>query len=143
LPTVPPGSNAVLQVRAWDGNKGSTYEEARALGGRFGKSELLTIALGGGLMPPANLDGLLSFSLRAGMPQFASGQIAFVERQPENVMVWSHRGEPGFRYVIEKSTHGFEWRPYLVITNATTTATFTDSASSGSAASFYRSRILD
>lgn len=143
LPTVPPGSNAVLQVRAWDGTKGSSYEEARALGGRFGSSELFTIPVGGGVLPPANLLGLLSFSLQAGRPQFALGEISFVERQPGNILVWAHHGEPGFRYLIEKSLHGFEWRPFLVITNVTGTTTFTDSASSGPNATFYRSRILD
>jgi hypothetical protein len=143
LPTVPPGSNAIVQVRAWDASKGSSYEEARALGGKFGKSELMTVTVGGGLTPPANLDGLQSFSLRAGMPQFASGQLAFVEQQPGNVLVWSHRGEVGFRYVIEKSVQGFEWRPFLVITNVSSTVTFTDSAQGDSAVVFYRSRILD
>jgi hypothetical protein len=59
------------------------------------------------------------------------------------MVVWSHRGEPGFRYVIEKSSHGFEWQPHLVITNVTSTVPFTDDASSGSAVTFYRSRILD
>jgi len=77
------------------------------------------------------------------MSQFASGIISFVQRQPGNVIVWSHQGEPGFRYVIEKSVHGFEWQPYLVITNITSTATFTDTANSGSGVVFYRSRILD
>ena len=143
LPTVPPGANAIVQVRAWDARKGTSYEEARALGGKFGKSEPLTITAAAPGTRPANLVGLQSFSLRAGMPQFASGKITFLERRPGNIVVWSHRGEIGFRYVIEKSIHGFEWQPYLVITNVTSTATFTDSASSGSSAVFYRSRILD
>jgi hypothetical protein len=69
--------------------------------------------------------------------------IRFVETQLGGIVVWEHQGEPGFRYVIEKSVHGFEWRPYLVITNTTSTVTFTDSANSGSAVGFYRSRILD
>ena len=68
LPTVAPGSNAIVQVRAWDGTKGSTYEEARAFSGRFGKSELLTLTLGGDLIPPVNLVGLKSFNLQAGLP---------------------------------------------------------------------------
>jgi hypothetical protein len=143
LPTVPPGSNAIVQVRAWDATKGSSYEEARGLGGKFGKSELLTVMAGGGPIAPANLIGLQSFSLQAGMPQFASGKITFLERQPGSIIVWSHLGEMGFRYLIEKSIHGLEWQPYVVITNQGPTATFTDSANSGSAAVFYRSRILD
>ena len=122
---------------------GSSYEQARAMGAKFGKSGLLTVMAGGGLMLPTDLDGLQSFSLQAGMPQFASGQISFVEQRPGGVIVWSHRGEPGFQYVIEKSIRGFEWRPYLVITNTTSTVTFTDTADSGSTVIFYRSRILD
>ena len=93
-------------------------------------------------MPPAQLQGLQSFSLQAGQPQFASGQITLVERS-RGVMVWSHFGEAGFRYLVERSVHGFEWHPYLVITNITATATFTDTPQSGSAQVFYRSRILD
>ena len=42
------------------------HEEARALGGKFGKSELLTVAVGGGPIPPAELVGLQSFSLQTG-----------------------------------------------------------------------------
>lgn len=143
LPNVPPGATAVLQVRAWDANKGSSYEEARALGGRFGKSELWVQTVGGGSQPPTPLGGLQSFSLQAGRPQFISGRITFVERRPGGVVVWSHHGETGFRYLIEKSVHGFEWRPYLVITNHGPEELFTDAASSASRVVFYRSRILD
>lgn len=143
LPTVPPGSNAIAQVRAWEANRGSSYEEARALGGKFGKSDMLTVMVGGGSMPPTYLEGLQSFSLGAGMPQFATGHIQFVERQPGGILVWSHQGEPGFHYLIEKSAGGFEWRPFAVVTNVASTVTFTDSANSGSAVTFYRSRILD
>lgn len=143
LPTVPPGSNAIAQVRAWETGKGSSYEEARAMGGKFGKSELLTVVVGGGLLPPTGLEGLQSFNLGAGMPQFANGEIHFVEQQPGDVLVWSHRGEPGFRYLIEKSWLGFEWRPFVVITNTSPTVTFTDFAQGESGVVFYRSRILD
>ena len=143
LASVAPGAEAIVQVRAWDARKGGSYEEARALGGKFGKSELLTVTAGGEPFVPADLDGLQSFSLQAGRSQFASGEIQFVERQPGNILIWSHRGEPSFRYLIEKSFRGFEWKPFLVITNISSMATFTDSASSGAGVTFYRSRILD
>jgi hypothetical protein len=143
LPTVPPGSNAVLQVRAWDGSKGSSYEEARALGGRFGKSVMFTIQAGGAERPPAPLEGLNSFSLQAGRSQFATGEILFVSRQPGDATVWAHQGEPGFRYLIEKSNLGFEWRPFVIVTNTTSTVTFTDAADIEPGVVFYRSRILD
>jgi hypothetical protein len=142
LPTVSPLMNAFVQVRVWESSRGASYEEARALGGRFGRSAILQITPG--IMPdPPPLWGLQSFNLQAGLPQFATGMIRFVETQLGGIVVWEHQGEPGFRYVIEKSVHGFEWRPYLVITNTTSTVTFTDSANSGSAVGFYRSRILD
>lgn len=148
LPTVGPGSNAVLQVRAWDSSAGASYEEARAFGGRFGKSELFMQPVGGGAppmlpLPPSNLTGLQSFNLQAGLPEFAVGRISFVERQPQGIVVWAHAGQPGFRYLIEKSIHGFEWRPFVIVTNTTSQVTFTDSADSGSSSVFYRSRILD
>jgi hypothetical protein len=143
LSNVAPGSNAVLQVRAWDTRMGCSYEEARALGGKFGKSSLLTLKVGGGLSTPAPLDGLQRFSLQAGMPQFRSGEISFVEVQPTGKLLWSHRGEPGFRYLIEKSGQGVEWRPFTVITNTTSTVTFSDTTESGTGLVFYRSRILD
>jgi hypothetical protein len=143
LPTVSPGSNAVLQIRVWDGNRGSTYEEAQAFGGSFGKSQVLTVKVGGGTTSPAYLLGLQSFSLQAGLPQFARGLISPVDHEPGGVAVWSHRGEPGFRYVIERSFQGFHWRPFLVITNVTSTETFTDSAGADSDVVFYRSRALD
>jgi hypothetical protein len=143
-PTTPPGSDIVIQVRAWDATKGSSYEESRALGGKFGKSDLMTIRVGGGALPTPQLLSLQSFNLQAGRPQFTTGQIEFVERLPDRkTLVFSHMGEPGFRYVIEKSVQSFEWHPYLVITNEVNTITFTDSTDGGSEAAFYRSRILD
>ena len=49
----------------------------------------------------ANLDGLQSFGLQAGRSQFASGQIILVGFYPDGVHLL-HRGEPGYRYLIEK-----------------------------------------
>jgi hypothetical protein len=59
------GAQAALQVRAWDGAF-ATYEAAVAANGKFGKSSVLTLALGGAGSPPstpANLTGLSSFTL--------------------------------------------------------------------------------
>ncbi len=142
IPTVPPGSNAVVQVRVWEKNKGSSYEEARAFGGKFGKSDFFTVMVGGGLMPPQPLTGLESFSVRAGLPQLTTGIIQFVAHGPEG-FVLSHQGEPSFRYVIEKSVENFNWLPFLVLTNLSGTETFTDANTNSSPAAFYRSRILD
>jgi hypothetical protein len=143
LGNVAPNVPAVTQVRAWDGSRGSSYEEARALGGRFGKSAILTVTTGGPFLPPQNLIGLQSFSLQAGLPRFTSGTIRFSERLPQNVIVWTLAGEPGYRYLVEKSFRDWVWQPYVVVTNISGTVNFTDSASSGSGTIFYRSRILD
>jgi hypothetical protein len=77
------------------------------------------------------------------LPQFTVGQVQFVERQPHNTVVWAVIGQPGFHYLIEKADRTFVWQPYVVVTNVSGTATFTDSANSGSAVTFYRARILD
>jgi hypothetical protein len=143
LPNVAPGSNAIVQVRAWDARMGCSYEEARAMGGKFGKSSLLTVKVGGGVLIPTFIDGLQRFSLQAGMPQFRSGEISLVEVQPSGAILWSHRGEQGFRYLIEKSVQGVEWHPFTVITNTTSTVTFSDTTENGKNLVFYRSRILD
>lgn len=143
LANVPPGSNVVVQVRAWDASQGDTYEEARALGGRFGKSALFSVTAGGDGLPPACLSGLHSFSLQAGLPTFLVGTVQFVEHQPHDITVWALVGQPGYTYLIEKAHQDFVWRPYTILTNITGTATFTDTASGGSAVTFYRARILD
>jgi hypothetical protein len=145
LPNVPAGSNAVVQVRAWDTGFGTSYEEARATGGRFGKSLILQLTAGGGAVPPQPLLGLQSFSLQAGLPYLQVATIRFVQRLPGNVIVWELQGQPGNLYVIEKSRRSEEivWRPLTVITNVTGTVTFSDTADSGAAMVWYRARILD
>jgi hypothetical protein len=141
LPMIAPGSNALVQVRAWERSKGASYEEARALGGKFGKSEILNITTRPPGIQPIWLRGLESFGMQAGLPYLSAGVIRLVEQQAQGVMVWSLEGEANTRYVIEKSVQDFRWEPYLVLTNNTGTVTFTNSAS-GSAAIF-RARILD
>ncbi|HWX20592.1 MAG TPA: hypothetical protein VN578_11900 [Candidatus Binatia bacterium] len=85
-------------------------EEARALRGRFGKSDLLSITVGGGTQPAQCLTGLRSFSLQAGLPQFTVGIVKFVERQPPDTIVWAVTGQAGFRYLIEKAGKDFIWQ---------------------------------
>jgi hypothetical protein len=145
IPNVAPADIAFSQVRVWEVGKGDTYEEARARGGKFGRSAILQNWVGGGLIPPQPLTDLTSFQLQAGMPQFNVGIIEFLERQPGGVIVWSLKGEPGFRYSVEKSIRSEDstWRPFLVMTNETGSVTFTDSANTASGAVLYRARILD
>jgi hypothetical protein len=144
LPNVPAGGAAVTQVRAWERSHGASYEEARAAGGRFGRSPTVTLTAGGSELPQRMID-LQSFSLQTGLPLFSAGVIELQERQPGGIIVWSLRGEPGFRYLVEKSIRSEEstWRPFAVLTNVTGSATFSDSANSGSGAVLYRGRILD
>jgi len=73
VPTVPPGGQAWLQVRAWDARLGATYEDAFARGlGGYGESPLF-YAQGGnpfGQFPiPGPLVGLQSFNLRQVVPE--------------------------------------------------------------------------
>jgi len=145
LANVMPGSNVVLQVCAWDARYGTSYEQARALGGKCGKSNIIQTQAGGGVSPPQTLRGLQSFSLQAGLPYFEVGTITFVQRQPPNAIMWALHGQPNSIYLIEKSKRSEEtvWHPYMVLTNITGTVTFTDTANSGAANVWYRARILD
>lgn len=70
VPSVSAGAVATVQVRAWETGRGSTFEQARAAGGRFGQSLQFSVTTGGttdgGTAPPsfpAYLIGLQSFSL--------------------------------------------------------------------------------
>jgi hypothetical protein len=144
LGNVPPGSNALVQVRAWDTAFGSSFEAARALGGRFGKSAIFQVATGGGAQPPANLQGLQSFSLQAGLPYLQVASLEFVEKQPPKTLVFALHGQAGNIYTIEKREPGAVWQPYAVVTNITGTVNFTDTVDheSGTVV-LYRARILD
>lgn len=145
LANVAAGSNCVVQVRAWEAGKGNSFEEARALGGKFGKSGILTVSTGGEALPPQYLVGLQSFGLQAGLPYFQVGTIEFVEKQPPATFLWAVHGQAGSLYLIEKSRRAEEtvWRPFTVVTNVTGTVTFTDTADSAASVVWYRARILD
>jgi hypothetical protein len=145
LANVPSGSNAFVEVMAWDTAFGDSYEQARFMGGKVGKSEILHITTGGGGAPAGSLLGLPSFSLQAGLPYFQTATIQFLERQADNSIVWELHGQPGSLYVVEKSGQNNEvvWRPYTVVTNVNGTVTFSDHADSGSTVILYRARILN
>lgn len=53
------GASAAVQLRAWKGAAGSSYDAS----GEKGKSAILTLNGGGGLTPPSALVGLTSFSV--------------------------------------------------------------------------------
>jgi len=143
LANVAPGSNAVLQVCAWDATFGSSYEQVRFTGGKFGKSVILQVPAGGGDLPPQTLLGFESFSLQAGLPYFQVGTIVYVGTGPTNTMVWAVHGQTNSIYLIEKTDHLSQpvWQPFTVLTNVTGTATFTDTPNGTNF--WYRARILD
>jgi len=143
VPSVPPMGQAFTQIRVWEVAKGASYEEARALGGKFGRSGVITVTLGSFPSIPPYLVGLQSFSLQAGLPQFNTGRIELAERKPDGTLVWSLSGEAGYRYLIEKNSGNSTWKPLMVITNSAGSVTFTDPSPAESTVDFYRSRILD
>jgi hypothetical protein len=89
--------------------------------------------------------GLESFYLLTGLPQFTAGVIHFVEQQPEGTFVWSLEGEPGFRYLVERSVTAQQaiWNPFQVLTNVSGTVTFSDTNDLSAGIVLYRGRILD
>ncbi|MBI2947758.1 MAG: VCBS repeat-containing protein [Verrucomicrobia bacterium] len=72
VPEVPPGAKATLVMTAYYGD---SFESA----GLFGQSKPITVTLGGGIYPPANLIALEGFTITSRVPIFLS--------QPGNVTV--------------------------------------------------------
>ena len=118
LPGLAPGADVVAQARVWDAARGSSYDEARAVGGKFGRSELVNLTAGGPLIVPRGMIGLRSFRLQAGLPRFSVGVLELSGRLPDGGIVWRLRGEPGFQYVVEKRPSGTTaWQPWTILTN--------------------------
>ena len=140
---MPPATPFVVQVRAWEVSAGASYEEARALGGRFGRSGLLARE---GSDPAAgevaSLRGLPYFALSAGLPGFTVGRISPEPSLGDGTPVWRLSGAPGFRYLLEKRVEGAHWKPVDVYGNFPGSVTFTTPLSDGSTV-LYRARILD
>ena len=145
LANVMPGQRTFTQVRAWESARGSSYEEARALGGKFGRSDIVELVAGSPLIGPASMQGLKSFRLQAGLPEFSVGVIEVKERDADGTVTWELKGSAGFRYLVEESilNNQLVWRPFVILTNVTGSASFSDSADAASAAVFYRARIMD
>jgi len=66
VPGITPGNNGTFVVRAWKTSLG-TYDAAKAAG-QSGESASVTIAVGGGTLPPANLTGLAGFTVAVPEP---------------------------------------------------------------------------
>jgi hypothetical protein len=147
LPNIAPGADAFVQVRVWQLSAGASYESARALGGKFGRSEVMHVVPMGKLFPPPVPEGtslpLQSFTLQAGLPNFVTGNLALLQTSSDGTMVWQLTGAAGFRYLIERQANATGWEPFTVVTNTTGTATFTDTAASNAQTQFYRARMID
>jgi hypothetical protein len=141
VPDVPPGNLAYGQLRVWESAGGSSYEEARARGVKFGFSEVVSVQTRDPLQVPLKLP-FRSFGLRYGVPLFTTGKLEVGGLRPDGRREWILVGEPGFRYLIEK---GFSenWVPLTILTNDTTRVSFVDPDQQDSSLNFYRSRILD
>jgi hypothetical protein len=139
IPQVELFGPAYAEVRAWQWSYGCSYEEARALGGKYGRSPTVHTTV----LDPVFLIQFPSFSLRAGLPQFEVGEITVAEHQAGSTTVWSLRGQPGARYLIEKSGADFNWQPLLLLQNDTGIVTFNDPTEGQHENQFYRARILD
>jgi hypothetical protein len=144
VPTVGPGMLTVLQMRAWDYRKGASYEEARALGGKFGKSGIVELTIPVAVPPPITyLVGLSGFSLQAGLAQFNVGKLSIQEPLPGGAPLWTLQGERNSRYLIERAVNGFVWHPWRVLTNETGLVNFSDPDPAAASGVYYRARILD
>ena len=118
IPDVAPGQTAYIQVRAWETARGSSYEEARAGGGKFGFSAIFPTQTG-------NRVAMQSFSLRAGEPFFITGRLSIGERLPDKTQQFILTGEAGARYLVETRLPPNNWAPFLILTNTTGMTTFT------------------
>jgi len=136
IPDVTSAQTAYIQVRAWEVAFGSSYEQARASGGRFGFS---------GIYPTLNGQRVAtrSFNLRAGEPFFISGHLSVGETQTNGTQQFILTGERAARYLIETRQPPSNWVPLLVLTNVTGTAIFTDTNRLDGSIHFYRARLLD
>lgn len=137
-----------LQFRAWDAEKGISYEEARARGGRFGASPVVVKTLTplpefGPPPVPQAIDGIEGFSLQAGRPLFTTGRIEFNQWIARGIPEWRLIGEPGFTYSVERREPGNYWAPFLLLENPTGIVTFSDLSAPGKKLRYYRSRIVD
>ncbi|MCW5557445.1 MAG: hypothetical protein KIT22_06405 [Verrucomicrobiae bacterium] len=145
LPNIPAGEPFVTQVRAWDQTRAASYEEARALGFRFGRSRLLNLSLSD---PPLSsefvLAGLDSFALQLGLPDFTVGHITASLSSAGDQLDFhlTVTGAAGFRYLLEQRMDGAHWKPVQVFEEFSGEATFSIPVSEGNAV-LYRARILD
>ena len=142
LPHVAPGAAFHAQIRAWDASIGASYEEARARGGRFGRSPVTTAVAGDPVAPPEPIATLESFSLQAGQPGFTAGRIEAVRIETDGTVVWRLTGAAGFRYLLEEQSGSRRWIPRERFIPLSSPTLFTTPPHSDGLI-LYRARVLD
>ena len=144
VPGIPIGELVLLQIRVWDSTYGKSFEEAQARGGRFGKSNIYTLAGHDPAIPILpQLLPLLRFALEAGVSPLATAKIEVDEGSPPGPLGWVLIGDPGFVYVVEQRSPPNDWTPLLTVTNETGSVKFADPNAQNTSAKFYRARILE
>lgn len=143
LPDIGSGVTVQAQMRVWDSQQGSSFEEVQAWGGRIGASSILIVTTAGvSNTSPAGglLLGLQSFALHNGLPEYRRGRLQLVESQSPGTLIWELLGQPGANYLIERQTDGANWQPFLQIANPSGRVQFSDVVTN--AASAYRAQFL-
>ena len=143
LPDIGSGVTVQAQMRVWDSQQGSSFEEVQAWGGRIGASSILTVTTAGvSNTSPAGglLLGLQSFALHNGLPEYRRGRLQLVESQSPGTLIWELLGQPGANYLIERQNDGANWQPLLQIANPSGRVQFSDVVTN--AASVYRAQVL-
>jgi hypothetical protein len=143
MPDVPAGQLMYVQTRVWAAAAGISFEDARARGGKWGTSPVLTMFPAQPLPTPPAYVPNASFNLRAGSPLFSTGILTVNRRQPGAPIEWKLTGASNSRYLIEKRTPPQSWNPLFVVTNISGTVLFTDTNGNSGQINFYRSRMLD
>jgi hypothetical protein len=142
IPDVLAGQIAYVRVRAWDNRFGETFEEARALGGTFGQSEIMPVVLTTFPTAPQPLKDLKSYRLQSGQPVLATAKLYPGQRLPSGDREFLLVGEIGAQYVIEHRAPPQTWLPLFVVSNATGTVSFVDTNAQNASTHFYRAQIL-
>jgi hypothetical protein len=143
VPDVLSGQTGYVQVRVWNQNNGESFEEAAALGGEVGRSDVVALTLGQPFAVPPPLRGLWSFSLQAGQPLLAAAKLYPDEVLPDGSRKWLVIGDAGARYVVEYRTPPNDWTPLTVLTNVVGGVSFIDTNAPSASLKFYRAQIMD
>ncbi len=151
IPNAPPGTAAIVEVRAWEAAAGLTYEAALAAAGKVGSSGVFSVVTGGGALPIGRLTNLASFVIRAGpsthgsvRPPPMSATLAFadVTRQSNGVFKLTLRGLADQDCVVETSTDCVRWTPLTNVTVRGDAIEVYDADAQGAVSRFYRARSV-